>query len=100
MRSSCAWLILSIGTLAATDLHEDDPGKKAEQRACVPCHSLRLIESQRLSATAWKREINKIVGWGAVVPNQEVLLEYLSREFSDTKPVPEPDHSVSAEKRD
>jgi hypothetical protein len=99
MKSSWACLILGIGTLAAADLHEYDAGKKAEQQACVPCHSLRLIESQRLSAAAWKKEINKMIGWGAIVPDQEVLLEYLSREFSDTKPVPEPDHSVSAEKQ-
>jgi hypothetical protein len=67
-----------------------EAGRKAEQSACTPCHSLRLIESQRLSAAAWGKEINKMVGWGATVPDRQVLLDYLSSEYSDAKPVPTP----------
>jgi mono/diheme cytochrome c family protein len=70
-------------------------GKKAEQQACVACHSTRIIESQRLSPAAWKKEMAKMIGWGAVVPNQEILLDYLTTEFNDSKPVPSPEHSKS-----
>ncbi|HSU31209.1 MAG TPA: hypothetical protein VLJ11_08230 [Bryobacteraceae bacterium] len=82
------------GSAVAADIPAMDAGKKAEQRSCTPCHSLRLIDSQRLSPAAWKKEINKMVGWGAVVPDQQVLLDYLSQEYGDTKPVPEPQRSV------
>ena len=44
-----------------------DAGRKAEQTSCLPCHSLRLVESQRLSAAAWQKEVDKMIGWGAVV---------------------------------
>jgi hypothetical protein len=99
MRVFLFCLVLSLGaTLAAADLPESEAGKKAERQSCLACHSLRLIESQRLSAAAWKKEINKMIGWGAVVPNQDVLLEYLSREFGDTKPVPIPDRSGPGKK--
>jgi hypothetical protein len=67
-----------------------DPGRKAEQRSCTPCHSLRLIESQRLSAAAWQKEVDKMIGWGAVVPERQALIEYLTQHFSNTQPPPAP----------
>lgn len=68
-------------------------GKQEEQRACVPCHSLRLVESQRLSAAAWGKELDKMERWGAVIKDRQVLLDYLSQEYPDTKPVPRPERS-------
>ena len=38
-------------------------GQKEEARSCIPCHSLRLIHSQRLSRTAWNKELDK-TGFG------------------------------------
>ena len=72
-----------------------EAGRKAEQSACTPCHSLRLIESQRLSAAAWGKEIDKMAGWGAIVTNRQLLIEYLSSQYSDSKPVPVPPLSKS-----
>ena len=34
-----------------------------------------------------------MIGWGAVVPDKELLLDYLSRDYSDSKPVPKPELS-------
>ena len=50
---------------------------------CLTCHDVRLIEQQRLSAAGWKREIDKMVGWGASLAEGEVeqLNEYLARRF-------------------
>jgi len=67
-----------------------EAGQKMEQSECAPCHSLRLIESQRLSAAAWGREVNKMIGWGAVVSERQVLIDYLASQYSDAKPVPTP----------
>lgn len=95
MRLAALFLaVIGSGPAVAADVPTMAAGRKAEQQSCTPCHSLRLIESQRLSAAAWKKEINKMIGWGAVVPDQQVLLDYLSREYGDTKPVPEPQRSV------
>ena len=90
------WIVsfLSAGVVAfAADSQLIERGKRAEQQSCVQCHSLRLIESQRLSTAAWGREIDKMAGWGAVVPDRQLLLDYLSQEYSDSKPVPKPERS-------
>ena len=95
MRAATAALIAVA--LAAPALAVDPSiaqgGKQELQRACVPCHSLRLVESQRLSAAAWGKELDKMQRWGAIIKDRQVLLDYLSREYADTKPVPQPEHS-------
>jgi mono/diheme cytochrome c family protein len=67
-----------------------DLGKKEEQQSCVPCHSLRLIHSQRLSRAAWGRELDKMTGWGTEIRDRDALLEYLSANYGDDKPIPAP----------
>ena len=49
--------------------------KKAEQRECTACHSMRLTHSQRLSPTAWGKELDKMAGWGAQIKDRQLLLE-------------------------
>jgi hypothetical protein len=68
-------------------------GHAEEQRACMPCHSLRLVESQRLSGAAWGKELDKMERWGAVIKDRQALLEYLSQEYPETKPLPRPERS-------
>ena len=63
-----------------------DSGREAEQHSCLPCHSLRLIDSQRLSAAAWQKEIDKMIGWGAVVSNRQLLIDYLTQHYSNAQP--------------
>ena len=65
-----------------------DTGKKELDQACQLCHSLRLVESQRLSTAAWQKEMDKMIGWGAVVPDKEALVNYLSEHYSNTVPPP------------
>jgi hypothetical protein len=84
--------------LAASAAFGVDPqvverGRQDMQRACTPCHSLRLIESQRLSAAGWGKELDKMQRWGAVIPDRQRLLDYLSQQYPDTKPVPHPERS-------
>ena len=71
-----------------------DKGRKEEQRICLPCHSLRLIHSQRLSRGAWNKELDKMAGWGTKYTDREALLEYLVTNFGDDKPGPPPDMSA------
>ena len=91
--------LLLTGLTYAADTPVNEAGQKAEQQSCIQCHSLRLIQSQRLSSVAWQKEITKMIGWGAVVPDQQVLLEYLSQNYSDAKPVPNPQLSTPAGKQ-
>ena len=61
----------------------DGPGRQTTSARCLTCHGVSLIEEQRLSAAGWKREIDKMVGWGATLTEAEVQLlsEYFSRRF-------------------
>ena len=67
-----------------------DRGKKEEQQSCVPCHSLRLIHSQRLAKAAWNKELDKMTGWGTAIRDRDALLEYLLANYGDDKPIPAP----------
>jgi len=90
-RIVCVFLV-ATGIGSAADV---EAGKKIEKTACVACHSLRLIESQRLSPVAWTKEVDKMIGWGAVVPDRQILIDYLAAEFSNAKPIPVPETSKS-----
>jgi len=59
----------------------------AFQTACVVCHEEDVIRQQRLTRAQWDREINKMVGWGAKVQDQDraAFLDYL---FSNYGPRP------------
>ena len=81
------------GRAWAIDAEAAERGKQEEQRACVPCHSLRLVESQRLSAAAWGKELDKMERWGAVIKDRQALLDYLSQEYPATKPALRPERS-------
>ena len=87
-------LLAAVVSCFAADSQANEAGRKAEQTACIACHSLRLIDSQRLSAAAWGKELDKMAGWGATIPDRQILLDYLAAEYSDTKPIPAPMISV------
>jgi hypothetical protein len=84
-------ILLTIAGMAwAADQATLDKGQKEEQRTCLPCHSLRLIHSQRLSRAAWNRELDKMAGWGTKYTERDALLEYLVANYGDDKPVTPP----------
>lgn len=49
-------------------------------RRCLTCHDRRLIDQQRLTADGWRREVEKMIGWGATVSDSEkdLLVAYLA----------------------
>ena len=83
--------LLVLGVLAITGLAADqatlDRGKKEEGRVCLPCHSLRLVHSQRLSKATWNKELDKMAGWGVKYTDRDALLEYLAANYGDDKPM-------------
>jgi mono/diheme cytochrome c family protein len=94
-RLFCAAVSAALATVFAAALWSADEatlerGKKEEQQSCVPCHSLRLIHSQRLSKATWTKELDKMTGWGTVIRDRDALLEYLLANYGDDKPVPAP----------
>jgi len=75
---------------SAADQATLERGQKEEARSCVPCHSLRLIHSQRLSRATWSKELDKMTGWGTRIADRDALLEYLAANYGDDKPLPAP----------
>lgn len=50
-------------------------GDKAIAQTCQMCHTLDLVESQRLGRAAWQKELTKMKGWGApLLPEDEPLI--------------------------
>ena len=90
MRTGLILLAFTIAA-AAADQATIEKGQKEEQRTCVPCHSLRIIHSNRLSRAAWNRELDKMAGWGTKYSDRDAILEYLVATFGDDKPVTPPD---------
>jgi mono/diheme cytochrome c family protein len=98
-----ARLFLLVGLVAGTALAADPAvlarGQKEEARSCIPCHSLRLIHSQRLSKATWNKELDKMSGWGTVITDREALLEYLAANYGDDKAPPPPAISQDGRKK-
>ena len=89
-------LVLSLAFAAAASSADQETlerGRKEEARVCLPCHSLRIVHSQRLSRATWIRELDKMAGWGTKYTDREALLEYLAANFGDDKPAPKPEMS-------
>jgi len=77
--------VLALVALAA-DEATVERGRKEAGLACTPCHSLRLVQSQRLSRAAWNKELDKMAGWGTKMTDRDALLEYLVATYADDKP--------------
>ena len=77
-----------VGTLSA-DVPPAQPAESAAAppaaftNACRACHQDDVIRQQRLTRAQWDAEINKMVGWGARVADQDrsTLLDYLAAAF-------------------
>ncbi|HZS57047.1 MAG TPA: hypothetical protein VFA65_21765 [Bryobacteraceae bacterium] len=81
-------IALLVTCALAQDTQLAERGKQEEQHSCVQCHSLRLVDSQRLSKAGWEKEVNKMIGWGAPVSDRQLLVDYLSQQYSADKPQP------------
>ena len=58
-------------------------GADIARMGCLTCHDAALIVQQRLSRDGWAREVEKMIGWGAVVDSADRigLVDYLTRHF-------------------
>ena len=53
------------------------------KRACLVCHESDIISQQKLSKAGWTNSVNKMIRWGASVPDaeKEALIDYLAAQF-------------------
>jgi cytochrome c5 len=64
--------------IVATAQHEG-----TYKRACLTCHEADLVEAQRLTRAGWVRTVDKMIRWGAAVPDadKEGLIDYLAARY-------------------
>jgi cytochrome c5 len=53
------------------------------KRACLTCHEDDLVEAQRLPRAGWVRTVDKMIRWGATVPDadKDGLVDYLAARY-------------------
>ena len=84
-------LLALLHASQAADVHDFSKAKEQEANACLPCHSLRIVHSKRLSKETWIRELDKMERWGATIEDREALLNYLSEVYgTQNAPAPPP----------
>jgi competence ComEA-like helix-hairpin-helix protein len=80
----------------------DGPGKAIVIKACLSCHDAKKVTSFRGSEDDWAEEVNKMVGRGAILSDDEVdqVVDYLAAHFgpagSGSAPSAPPDNSAQA----
>ena len=92
--AACTSALHSRLKAAQSSMKNCPPGAMQQRRttACLECHEARIILQQRLSKATWTKEVDKMVKWGAVVDaaDRDVLIDYLSANFSPDKPAYDP----------
>ena len=85
-------IVIAACALAAiaADQATLDRGQKEESQSCTPCHSLRLVHSQRLPKATWAKELDKMESWGTKFKDRDALLEYLTAGYGEDKPFEPP----------
>ena len=60
-----------------------EAGEATYKRACLTCHDADIISQQKLNAAGWTNSVNKMIRWGATVPDAEKqpLIDYLAAQF-------------------
>jgi DMSO/TMAO reductase YedYZ molybdopterin-dependent catalytic subunit len=77
---------------ATSDVREQSvdaaPAPAALKSTCLACHDEDVIRQQRLTRAQWDAEINKMVGWGAKVSDQDrrALLDYFAARYGPRRP--------------
>lgn len=63
------------------------PMQGKARNACTACHDAHIVVQQRLSKTAWGKEVDKMIKWGAIVDpsDREALVDYFSQNFTPDK---------------
>jgi cytochrome c5 len=65
------------------------PPAQVVQMRCTVCHATDLLEQQRLTQDGWRRELAKMIGWGAAIDAARVdeIAAYLAERYA---PAPRP----------
>lgn len=89
---SLSGLVVSLFLMQATQTEgalADSPEMSELTASCSMCHGMDLVAQQRLTEAQWKGVVDKMTGWGAVLPiqRQASMVHTLAENFSlETSP--------------
>jgi cytochrome c5 len=77
------YLAMHFAPKPAASHANTDAGLATYKRACLVCHDGDIISQQKLTRTGWTRSVEKMMRWGASVPDaeKEPLIEYLAAQY-------------------
>jgi hypothetical protein len=65
----------------AQDALPSGPGRDDVVAHCTICHNSDRILTHRMSADQWSYTVNSMIGLGAVVPDSDKIVSYLTANF-------------------
>ena len=85
-------LVAAMAVLFAPGLSSAQNANMAQRMtSCTAsCHGPSIIAQQRLDRDGWRREVDKMIGWGAQVPaaEKDAFINYLASSFNAFRPRP------------
>jgi hypothetical protein len=80
--SALCFASMAVALAARQDLPAG-PGADLVRTRCLTCHGADLIQQQRLARDGWVREVDKMIGWGVVLPEPDktTVVDYLAQHF-------------------
>lgn len=77
------YLAAHFAPMPAVSHAANEAGAATYKRACLACHDADIISQQKLNAAGWTNSVNKMIRWGATVPDAEkqALIDYLAAQF-------------------
>jgi cytochrome c5 len=77
------YLAMHFGPKPVASHAANEAGLATYKRACLTCHDADIIAQQKLNKTGWTNSVNKMIRWGAAVPEaeKEPLIDYLAAQF-------------------
>ena len=85
MKALLVLVLAATLPMPGTKFKQLPPGnaKTDVEAACYACHSADILAQQRLTPKQWTATVEKMMRWGAVVPDAKKtpIIEYLARNF-------------------
>ena len=69
------------------------------EKACLSCHTVQMLEQQRLTEAQWTKVVTKMVGWGANLEpkDQPELIAWLSLKYGPDAGAYDPQNASQTE---
>src|SRR4051812_6672853 len=83
---------------AVADVPDDERAERRElarrsmRENCLICPPEEMVTGQKLTPAQWKTEVEKMVGWGAPVPPEQVspLIDFLAEQYTGSGEIAPP----------